>query len=121
MNEVEVRRTFEVLKQNNELVEVRIISGKATFSGYFRDVDNLIKQLKPFESARSANIYFVLNKIKASCYDREQCEQFIQNPKTTTTDNDIEARDWLLIDIDPVRSSGVSSISTSRALAFPSR
>lgn len=109
MNEVEVRRTFEVLKQNNELVEVRIISGKATFSGYFRDVDNLIKQLKPFENARSANIYFVLNKIKASCYDREQCEQFIQNPKTTTTDNDIEARDWLLIDIDPVRSSGVSS------------
>ena len=54
MNEVEVRRTFEVLKQNNELVEVRIISGKATFRGYVRGVDNIIQKLTPVERQRSA-------------------------------------------------------------------
>lgn len=109
MNELEIRKTLEVLKEKDDIVEVRVLSGKATFSGYFRNVDNLINSLKPFETAQTANIYFVFNKIKESCYDRQQCEKFIQNPKATTNDNDIESREWLLIDIDPVRSSGVSS------------
>lgn len=109
MNEIEIRKTFEVLKKQNELIEVRVVSGKATFSGYFRSIDNLIAKLKPFNNVSTANIYFVLNPINEACYDRQQCEQFVQNPKSTTSDGDVSVRDWVLIDIDPVRSTGVSS------------
>lgn len=109
MNDIEIRKTFDVIKNDGSPIEVRIISGKSTFSGYFKDVDNLIKQVSSFEKAPTANIYFVLNKVKDFCYDREQCEKFIQNPKSTTVDNDIETREWILIDIDPTRASGISS------------
>lgn len=109
MNEVEIRKTFEVLKQKDEIVEIRIINGKATFSGYFKDINNLIGCIKQFEKVPTCNIYFVLNPINDACYDREQCERVIQNPKASTSDGDITGREWLLIDIDPVRSSGVSA------------
>ena len=117
MNEYSIRKTFEALQKQDEPIEVRIVSGKATFSGYFRDIDNLIEKLKPFDKVSTANIYFVLNKINDACYDRQQCEMFIQNAKQTTSDGDIVHRDWLLIDIDPVRSAGVSSSEKEKANA----
>lgn len=117
MNEYSIRKTFEALQKQDEPIEVRIVSGKATFSGYFKDIDNLIEKLKPFDKVSTANIYFVLNKINDDCYDRQQCEMFIQNAKQTTSDGDIVHRDWLLIDIDPVRSAGVSSSEKEKANA----
>lgn len=117
MNEYSIRKTFEALQKQDEPIEVRIVSGKATFSGYFKDIDNLIEKLKPFDKVSTANIYFVLNKINDACYDRQQCEMFIQNAKQTTSDGDIVHRDWLLIDIDPVRSAGVSSSEKEKANA----
>lgn len=117
MNEYSIRKTFEALQKQDEPIEVRIVSGKATFSGYFKNIDNLIEKLKPFDKVSTANIYFVLNKINDDCYDRQQCEMFIQNAKQTTSDGDIVHRDWLLIDIDPVRSAGVSSSDKEKANA----
>lgn len=117
MNELAIRKTFEALQKGESPIEVRIISGKATFSGYFKDVDNLIDKLKPFDRVPTANIYFVLNEINDACYSREQCECFIQKPKQTTSDSDIVGREWLLIDIDPVRSAGVSSSDEEKAKA----
>lgn len=117
MNEYSIRKTFEALQKQDEPIEVRIVSGKATFSGYFKNIDNLIEKLKPFDKVSTANIYFVLNKINDDCYDRQQCEMFIQNAKQTTSDSDIVHRDWLLIDIDPVRSAGVSSSDKEKANA----
>ena len=52
---------------------------------------------------------FVLNAIDEACYSREQCERLIDNVKNSTSDNDIINRDWLLIDVDPKRATGVSA------------
>lgn len=109
INEREIVKTFDTFKVNNGLVEVRVISGKQNWSGYFKDVDNLIESLKPFDKDKNANIYFVFNAIDEACYSKMQKEQFVQNAQTTTTDKDIIGRDWLLVDIDPTRTSGVSS------------
>ena len=117
MNEYSIRKTFEALQKNGKPIEVRIVSGKATFSGYFKDIDNLIEKLKPFDKVNTANVYFVLNDINDACYDRQQCEVFIQSPKQTTSDLDIRGRDWLLIDIDPIRSAGVSASNEEKANA----
>lgn len=117
MNEYSIRKTFDALQKHDEPIEVRIVAGRATYSGYFKNIDNLINKLKAFDNMRGANVYFVLNKINDDCYDRQQCEQFIQNPKQTTTDGDIVGRDWILIDIDPVRSAGVSASDEEKAKA----
>lgn len=106
MNEKYIRYTFEKMKAENELIEIRAISSRSNYSGYFKSVDNLISEIKRYENC---NIYFVLNKISDACYSREQTERFIEKAKNTTSDNDITNREWLLIDIDPKRSAGVSS------------
>lgn len=103
MNETQVRATIDLIK-NNGLTEVRVI-GQKTLSGYFKDVDNLVNHLKRFDAD---NIYFVMNDINDGCYSRSQSEK-IEIAKNTTSDNDITARRWLLIDIDPKRPAGVSS------------
>ena len=113
MDEIEIRHTFELLKQDNEVIEVRVIKGKYTSSGYFKNIDNLLKEVKRYEAV--SNVYFVLNAIDEACYSREQCERLVENVKNSTSDNDIINRDWLLIDVDPKRATGVSASNEEKS------
>lgn len=106
MNANTIHQAIELFKQPNELIEVRLIGNKVKASGYFRSAENLIKAIKTYDNC---NIYFVLNRISEACYAREQREKIIDNPKNTTSDNDITNREWFLIDVDPKRASGVSA------------
>jgi len=109
MKENIVKYTLEKIKAN-ELIEVRVL-GRKTYSGYFKDVDLLIKELARYEDD---NIYFVLNDINEACYSREQKDKFYEKPKNTTSDNDIVKRSWLLIDIDSKRATGVSATNEEK-------
>lgn len=97
----------------DDLTEVRIIGNNITASGYFKDVDTLLKNLKQYENRQGLNFYFVMNSVNEGCYSRQQRDCFIEinrNNKTpTTSDKDIVKRNWLLLDIDCERPSGVSS------------
>ena len=105
-NERQIRYTFELLKKQEDVIEVRCITSRSNYSGYFKNVDNIIKELPRYSNG---NVYFVLNKISDGCYSREQHEVFVEKAKNTTSDGDISLREWLLIDVDPKRPSGVSS------------
>ena len=96
-----IKDALEVLKPDNQLFEIRILKGKTTISGYFTSVDVLEQAFKTVD-LRGANIFYTLNVIDPSCYSREQQDRFVQS-KTTTSDGDIIAYQWLLIDLDPVR------------------
>ena len=102
-----VKKALSILKYEGQLFEVRILKGKTTISGYFTDVETLEKALKKVD-LRGANVFYTLNMIDEACYSREQKDKFVQS-KTTTSDTDIVAYQWLLIDLDPVRKSGISS------------
>jgi hypothetical protein len=93
------------MKSEGELIEVRIV-GRQILSGYFKSVDTLISQIERFSDS---NIYFVLNKISDACYSREQRDKFVEKPKSSTSDSDIENREWFIVDIDPIRPTGVSA------------
>lgn len=102
------RQWFDICKKNKELVEIRLIepiTGK-TYSGYFKDVDTLIEALKPYEHC---NAYWVLNQINDACYSRAQHDKFIAKPKETTSDRDIIGYDFIFVDVDVNRPSGVCS------------
>lgn len=113
MNEIQIRKALDILKPFNTItnkhpiIEVRII-GNRTYSGYFRNIDNLIQAVKPYQDE---NIYITLNEIDEACYSRDQNEKIIQSSSRTktTSDDNISARDYILIDIDPKRASGVSA------------
>ena len=105
----EIYKWWHIFKRDSELVEIRFLSGNKTASGYYKNIENLVRDVERMDAEGKFQIYFTLNCIEESCYSREQCEKVVWKPKNTTTDNDIKGRYWILIDLDPKRPSGTSS------------
>lgn len=114
IDEQQIRLWWRVFKGSGKLVEVRLL-GKTTYSGYFTDIETLITQLRPLLDHNSCQYYgamqayFTLNDINDALYSREQRNQFVKKPKSTTTDGDITHRTFVLIDLDPKRAAGISA------------
>lgn len=116
MNEITIRQWYDTFKSGEELVEVRIVDNayKRTYSGYFTDVNTLLNEIRKYDNC---NIYFTLNAINSACYDREQHDRIVTKPKSTTSDNDIVGRDWILIDIDTKKPSDTNSTDEEKEMA----
>lgn len=116
MNEFTLRQWYDIFKDNKELVEIRILDPdtKRSYSGYFTDIDTILKEIKRYEKC---NIYFTLNVIDEACYSREQHDKISTRPKSTTSDNEIIARKWCLIDIDCEKPSDTNSTDEEKELA----
>src|SRR5574344_49479 len=116
MNEATIRQWYDVFKDNNELVEIRIMNpnDKRVYSGYFTDIETLLSEIKKYGHG---NIYFTLNVIDDACYSREQRDRIVLKPKSTTSDNEILARKWCLIDIDVDKPSDTNSTNEEKELA----
>ena len=120
-----ITKAIQLLHNNGELFEIRLINGNYNASGYFTSADTAIKALQNFHpewnartpTARAANIFITLNPIDIACYSRKQHDCFIENAQPTTKDNEITALHWLLIDLDSKRMSGVSSSKEELELA----
>lgn len=106
INESEIYRWFDLMKGNNQLTEIRIIGNGQTFSGYFKDAKTLIESIKPYSNL---NIYFTINRIDETCYGREQCNRIVRKPKNTTSDSEIIGRDFVFLDLDAKKISGVNA------------
>lgn len=112
-----IREWYNIFKNNHDLVEIRIIDpssgGKKVYSGYFTDVETLISAIAPFDNCQ---IYFTLNHIKSACYGRFQRDKMLVG-QVTTSGNDIEGRDWCLIDVDGDRPSGTNATDAEVEIA----
>lgn len=116
-DEAEIRKALAVLKPNDEIFEIRILgAAKKNYSGYFRDVDIMLDELKKID-LKGANVYFSVNSVNEACYDRQQRDKLIQYSKATTSDNDICAYDYIMIDLDPRRPTDTSSTNEQVQLA----
>ena len=111
IDEKELRKTIKILKPDSQLFEVRIIGSqggqKKIISGYFTSTDTLIKEFDKVD-VRGRNIYITLNEINPACYSREQHDKFLQTSQTTS-DSEITRYQWLFVDLDPIRPTGISS------------
>ena len=115
INEQEIRRWWAVFKNDSPLTEIRIIGNGKTFSGYYNDVDSLIRDIRAYDGY---GIYATINAIKDACYSRAQHDTIVQKPKETTSDIDIDFRSTILIDLDPNRPSGVNATETEIKAAY---
>ena len=107
-DERQVRMFWDVMRNGNELTEIRLISNDGrTASGYFSDPDTMIKAVAPYVNDFST--YFVFNKLNPDVYGRPQRDRIILRPKNTSTDGDVICRDAVYLDIDSVRASGVNA------------
>ena len=116
-NESAIRQWWDIFKSNNNLVEIRLIGANKTASGYFSDVDTLIREIAPY-TAKDYNIYWTVNPPKPECYGREQKDRIVEKPKNTTKDSEILCRDWVLIDVDCNRIAGVNATSKEAQYAY---
>lgn len=111
IDETRLREALHTLKKPDELFEIRILikqPRRKTISGYFRDIDTAVRAID--ELHLQGESYFVtLNHINEDCYNRAQHDRFLDPPENTTSDDDIVGYSWLLVDLDPVRTTGVSS------------
>lgn len=107
---------FDVMKNNQDLVEIRLIGSNKTGSGYFTNAQIMIEAIKPYTD--TYNIYFSLNKVNPACYGREQRDRIVLKPKNTTTDAEIVCRDWVLIDLDSKRLTGVCATKEEAIRAY---
>lgn len=114
IDEQQINQWWQIFNPNGNVVEIRLL-GKNSYSGYFKDVATLIKALKPlldssnYQYYGAMQAYFTLNEINDDLYSREQRDQFVKKPKSTTTDGDITRRRFVLIDLDPQRAAGISA------------
>lgn len=108
--------TLKTLKKQDEVTEVRIPkTDKGTISGYFDDDEMLVQSVKKYIG--KFDIYITLNPVKKELLAR--CNNRLQPyAKTTSTDGDIEKISLVLIDIDPVRASGISSSENEKKAAL---
>lgn len=116
MNINEIRKFYEIIKENNQLTEIRGVdtNSKKTLSGYFTDVETIISEVSKYDNF---NLYFTLNRINEACASRSQANKLMQSPKTSTADNDIISRDWVLIDLDPKRPTDTNATDQEKELA----
>ena len=116
MNEYTLRQWYDVFKDNKELVEIRILdpNTKRSYSGYFTDIDTILREIRPYEQC---NLYFTLNVINDACYSREQHDRISTRPKSTTSDHEIIARKWCLIDVDVEKPADTNSTDEEKELA----
>ena len=119
LNKTEIYKWWDCFKNGGDLTEIRVLSGNKTWSGYFKNVENLIACIEPYSNSPHTQIYFTLNHINEGCYGRAQREKLIPIfREPTTSDVDIDGRTSVLIDLDPKRPAGVSSTNEQLSFAY---
>lgn len=101
IDEQQIRLWWSIFRPNNELAEVRLL-GAGNVSGYFKDIETLLSELRQYANHPKFSVYFIINEINDGCYYKNQRDHLIRVGKGEgTSDKDIARRKWLLIDIDP--------------------
>ena len=116
-----IARVLRILHPPGSTIEIRGIGvdgrNKKTVAGYYRDFDRAARDVVALERRKPESIYTVMNQINPALYGRSP-DRLMDYPEHTTGDKDIISRNWLLIDVDPERPSGISSTNEELASAI---
>lgn len=126
INPEECERAIKLLHTTDgELFEIRLIGKNPHYaaSGIFSSAETAVKALcnykagyKKDEAAEAASIYISINPPVQDCYSLAQHDKFIEGA-LTVNDADIACLNWLFIDFDPERRTGVSANEDELKLA----
>lgn len=105
----QIYRWWSLFKQERKLVEIRAIGEKKTFSGYYKNIENLLRDV---EQHQDCNIYFTIGNLDEAVYGRPQCEVMKMGVKNSTTDSEITSRDFVFLDFD-CEHGGVAGINST--------
>lgn len=114
MDSEQIRKTLSVFRNSDDdLFEIRLFhptNKYDIYSGVFRDTDKAISCIERFDD--NYNIYFIFNQLKGAIEGLPQYNKMIKGCPAIK-DTDIESRNWVLIDLDPIREGNVKDIATT--------
>lgn len=114
----DVRAFIDLLHPRGNVFEIRLIGDRA-YSGYFDNVDVAIAALQRNEALLvNNNCYITLNPVKSDSMGRKQANKILISTKgvNTTSDNEIEKRNYILLDIDTKNKiAGVNATDEEKA------
>lgn len=115
---VEIDRGISLLFEPGNVVEVRIPKTRAgVVAGYFDNFSTMAGAICQADAKyRAGGVYYVINKINPALLGRAY-NRLKEHAEHTTADNNVVARRWLPIDLDPVRPVGISSSDEEHAAA----
>lgn len=122
INAISFRRWWDVFHSEDKVVEIRLIGAKdgkeIILSGYFTDCESALAAIQ--EESGTFNVFSPFNPILPACENRAQlgCFRRLTRNEPSTSDNDIERRNWLMVDFDPVRPTGTNSSDAEKAKAL---
>lgn len=113
----EIYKWWHHFKKGRKTVEVRVIGDRKTWSGYYRNIENLIRDV---DAHSDCNIYYTIANLDEAVYGRPQCEVMLQSPKNTTSDMECTSRDFVFLDIDCAHGgvAGINSTDEEKKLAY---
>ncbi len=112
----EIRKFLSVLVEKDDVFEVRVLMGRGVASGYYT-LSNLGKLVQDLKAYTNYNIYVTLNKVNPALIARSKC-RLKKYPEKTTSSQDIVRRRWLLVDVDPVRPTGICATEGEKHAAY---
>jgi hypothetical protein len=102
-----IEEFMELIRAPGEVAEVRIFSDRnGTVSGYFDNWKDLREAVSFYDGKNS--IFVTINPVDPNLKARAD-NRLKTYAQTTTSDKDIVKRTTLLVDLDPVRASGISA------------
>jgi len=107
-----IRQTLTLLFSPGQVVELRTWDKRGRIrSGYFNDMEALAKAAEALDIPETEGVYVTPNRIKPDLlYRRSNRIDFVKTGESTS-DQDVDRLEWLLIDADPNRP--VSKISST--------
>lgn len=115
----EILKGLQAVHIPGSTIEVRALNGtrfKAD-NGYFRDPITAANAIVHSDNSGRVGIYATMNAVDPDCYARG-ADCITNQSGGHTSDPDIPQLQWLTIDIDPKRKSGISSTDSEKARAF---
>ena len=125
IDKAEIVRAMTLLYPPGSVVELRALDAMTagyrgaphTVSGYFNDFEKMAACVPSIQ--RACGIYFTLNAVNPALLARASNRlRDCSKKEPTTSDNDIQARRYLLIDADPDRPAGISSTDAEHDAAL---
>src|SRR5260221_14728885 len=79
-----------------------------TLAGYFdaKPIDALVTAVSAADQLPGANVYVTINPVMSCLLARADC-RLKRHVKVATTDDQVVRRQWLPIDLDPIRPSDI--------------
>lgn len=118
INESDIFKWFSIFRPDGKLAEIRVMDRRGkTWSGYFDTPGQAVAALEGNPDLLKGNVFQIFNEINDACRSRSQYGQFLV-VRTTTGDSDITRRNWVFIDIDPIRPSDTNATDEEEEYAI---